>query len=176
MTVRLWDLDEGTLVRDRYGDVGEVRDGHLLFPETSPQTFERAEKKYSPFTVVTQPAERAPTAGERIAAKWAAGMRERYRAARALGLHGDECEQRENFYLCNCSKRAREARGLTNAPEISFRSPLCDGCDEQVYHDGDAWRCETCATTWSSDAGDGDQGEFYDDHGVLDPPDGPPLA
>lgn len=39
-------------VRDRMGDVGVVRDGHIYYPETAPQTLERAARKYGPFLVL----------------------------------------------------------------------------------------------------------------------------
>lgn len=48
-------LPERTAVVDRMGDVGTVLGGLLRYPETSPQTFERAAKKYGPFHIVYSP-------------------------------------------------------------------------------------------------------------------------
>lgn len=48
-------LPERTAVVDRMGDVGTVLGGKLRYPETSPQTFERAAKKYGPFHIVYSP-------------------------------------------------------------------------------------------------------------------------
>jgi len=48
-------LPERTAVVDRMGDVGTVLSGMLRYPETTPQTFERAAKKYGPFHIVYSP-------------------------------------------------------------------------------------------------------------------------
>jgi hypothetical protein len=49
-------LPEGSAVVDRMNDTGVIEGGSIHYPETSPQTLERAAKKYGPFTVVYQPA------------------------------------------------------------------------------------------------------------------------
>lgn len=48
-------LPERTAVVDRMGDVGTVLGGMLRYPETTPQTFVRAAKKYGPFHIVYSP-------------------------------------------------------------------------------------------------------------------------
>lgn len=79
--------------------------------------------------------------------------------------HDDECEQDpRGFYLCHCAKRERLAAGRVDAPSIWFRSPQCGEClNDLTWEDG--YVCYTCHVEWSSDAGDGDAGEFNDDYG-----------
>lgn len=48
------------------------------------------------------------------------------------------------------------------APEFVLHYPTCSACDVELEHDGDAWECPKCATTWDSQAGDGDKGELYE--------------
>ena len=100
---------------------------------------------------------------------WGERCNAEHAAAVAEGKHDDACEWRPNFYLCHCSKRAREARGFTTPPTLTIPDPICDGCYGYVYFDGDRFHCDTCHVSWS-DGGDGDRGEFTDDYGVLDPP------
>lgn len=95
---------------------------------------------------------------------WNAQKLDRYAEALALGLHDHECEQRERSSLCHCSKRRREAKGLTTPPAIWHHSPTCGQCHNEVTWD-DGWRCYTCAVQWDTAAGDGDTGEFIDDYG-----------
>jgi len=39
--------------------------------------------------------------------------------------------------------------------------PTCGACDVDLDHDGDGWTCPKCATTWDSNASDGDTGELW---------------
>lgn len=84
----------------------------------------------------------------------------------ARGEHDDRCEYlaEPGFYLCNCSKRSREARGFTTPPELEHQYPICLGCEEEVDHDGDCFTCPRCAVNWPTSNG---PGEFYDDYGDL---------
>lgn len=97
---------------------------------------------------------------------WNAQKLDRWTDAYRLGRHDDDCEQRERYGLCHCSKRRRLAAGLTEPPTLSHHAPTCDRCDRDVTFDGDSWVCYPCATRWDSNAGDGDRGEFFDDHGA----------
>lgn len=54
-------LPDGSTFEDRMGDVGEIRDGVVLYPETADMTPERAVKKYGPLYPATLP---TPTQGE----------------------------------------------------------------------------------------------------------------
>lgn len=77
-------------------------------------------------------------------------MRNKHTNEMERGLHDDQCEWRSTgFYLCHCSKRRREADGLT-APldDIYFPPPMCPSCD-----------CEYCRTTWDMD---GTHAKFID--------------
>ena len=94
-----------------------------------------------------------------------ADRRARYNAELAKGLHDDNCEQRDRFWICHCSKRARIAKGVTDPPELINMYPVCAGCDREVYHDGDSFRCDNCHVSWP--AGPETPGEFTDDHGDL---------
>ncbi|MBK5250884.1 MAG: hypothetical protein JJE50_15865 [Actinomycetales bacterium] len=96
-----------------------------------------------------------------------AGIETRHAAAVDRGEHDGLCEWRPGFYLCHCSKREREARGLTTPPTLTHQYPLCSGCDREVYHNGDGWECGRCHTSWSSGAGEDERGTFTDDHGDL---------
>src|SRR5699024_3455803 len=81
------------------------------------------------------------------------------------GEHDAQCEWRpEGFYLCHCSKRAREAAGFTDPPgELIVELPACPRCWRTVEHDGDAFRCYPCCVSWASTVGD--DGAFTDDYG-----------
>lgn len=99
------------------------------------------------------------TFGERLARDHAASV--------ARGEHDAQCEYLAvpGFYLCNCSKRRREAAGHTEPPgDLIFQSPVCPRCDEEVHHDGDSWTCPRCCAFWQHD---GTDAEFYDDYGDL---------
>ncbi|RSN26539.1 hypothetical protein DMC63_01500 [Streptomyces sp. WAC 05977] len=83
------------------------------------------------------------------------------------GEHDSECEylRGARYYLCNCSKREREAKGFTTPPgDLEWISPICPRCDEHVDHDGDNWTCPRCCAYWEED---GTGAQFYDDHGDL---------
>jgi hypothetical protein len=84
----------------------------------------------------------------------------------ARGEHDDQCEYQaiKGWYLCNCSMRARLARGLTEVPELEFQYPVCLGCNESVHSDGDSYYCPNCSVSWNSR---GSNGHFNDDHGDL---------
>lgn len=97
---------------------------------------------------------------------WNARKLDRFREALDLELHDEECEQRERSSLCHCSKRRREAAGFTEPPHIEFHAPCCGRCGNEVHFDADYFRCDTCSTTWSTRASDGDRGTFNDDHGA----------
>jgi hypothetical protein len=91
----------------------------------------------------------------------------------AQGLHDDQCEygrtlKLSRLMLCNCSKRRREAAGFTSPPsdDLDFPPPDCPGCDRQLDHDGDSWRCYECCLSWDS-GGSGASCEFTDDFGDL---------
>src|SRR5665647_162533 len=102
----------------------------------------------------------------------------RHAATVEAGEHDELCEWRDaGHFLCNCSKRRREAAGFTKAPSLVHRYPLCDRCWEEVNHTGDSWECERCHVSWRLGRGDDDRGEFTDDYGVLDtsPWDGVPA-
>lgn len=91
---------------------------------------------------------------------------ESYRQALERGEHDGQCEWRPSgFYVCNCSKRAREARGFTEPPgALIFQMPICPGCYEEVQHDGDSYTCPRCCVDWDKS---GVVASFYDDHGDL---------
>jgi hypothetical protein len=98
--------------------------------------------------------------------RWHARMRERHVAAVARGEHDDLCEYRvEGFYICHCSKRAREAAGFTEPPagELHFPPPSCPRCDQDLDFD-DSWVCSTCHVRWDRH---GTDAEFTDDYGDL---------
>lgn len=84
------------------------------------------------------------------------------------GLHDGGCEWRENgYWICNCSKRKREAEGYTTPPgDLIFEYPTCPRCHKTVDHDGDSFSCENCKCRWDSS---GQDATFNDDHGDLDP-------
>jgi len=90
------------------------------------------------------------------------------RMARWLnGTHDDRCEQRERNWLCHCSKRRRESRGLTVPPteDLYFPPPDCPECTGDLEFDGDLWDCPTCRLAWSSD-GRASTARFTDDYGT----------
>ena len=86
------------------------------------------------------------------------------------GKHDAECEwsAEENFRLCHCSKRRREAEGFTEPPteDLYFPPPDCPHCDRELGHDGDGWVCRSCRLAWNTD-GSGESAHFTDDHGDL---------
>lgn len=99
-------------------------------------------------------------------ANWNAQHLERYIDQLQQGEHDHDCEQRERFSLCHCSKRQRERDGKTELPTIEFAYPTCSGCHQEVDHDGDRFWCPRCKASWRSGAGDGDTADtFTDDHG-----------
>lgn len=84
------------------------------------------------------------------------------------GAHDAECEWRAaGHYLCNCAARKRIANGVTTAPRLSYNYPTCEGCWQEVEHDGDCFFCPRCHVHWTSD-NEERPGEFTDDHGPLD--------
>lgn len=91
---------------------------------------------------------------------------EAHAAAVARGEHDDSCEYLavRGFYLCGCSKRRREAKGLTKPPELEFVPPICLGCEEDAEVDADGFTCSRCSTSWDFN---GRNGDFYDDYGDL---------
>lgn len=96
---------------------------------------------------------------ERVAANHAASV--------ADGEHDEKCEfDVRGFYLCHCSKRRREAAGLTKPPteDLYFPPPSCPNCHEALWHEDDSWGCAECALTWDSD-GHGCSARFNDDYG-----------
>lgn len=87
-----------------------------------------------------------------------------YEAAVARGEHDDQCEyDPRGFFLCHCSKRRREARGLVSPPTepLEFPPPDCPECDRGLVHDGDSFCCSHCSLSWD-DAG---EAHFTDDFG-----------
>jgi hypothetical protein len=84
----------------------------------------------------------------------------------ARGEHDTQCEYEAipRWFICNCHKRARIARGMTTPPELEWQYPVCLGCNEEVDGDPDGFNCERCAVTWSRE---GHDAEFTDDHGDL---------
>jgi len=68
-------LPERTAVVDHMGDVGTVLGGMLRYPETTPQTFERAAKKYGPFHIVYSPPAPEPEPAWDRAADYVATVR-----------------------------------------------------------------------------------------------------
>lgn len=113
-----------------------------------------------------------------IMAKFDARARHEHAESVARGEHDTRCEYlaEPGFYLCGCSKRAREARGFTTPPALRYppkrdrdwRNPVCLGCGIEVGHDGDGWNCSRCCCSWPSGPGPDQQGVFYDDYGDLD--------
>lgn len=97
-------------------------------------------------------------------------MKDHHEAEVINGHHDRDCEWsiEENFYLCNCSKRYRERNGKTELPTLSIQYPICNGCFEEVYHNGDCFECSNCNVIWGDGQCDGDEAsEFTDDHGDL---------
>lgn len=80
-------LPERTAVVDRMGDVGTVLGGMLRYPETTPQSFERAAKKYGPFHIVYSPPapEPEPEWREGVAGTAVVGPKRREVRAYAVG-------------------------------------------------------------------------------------------
>lgn len=48
-------------------------------------------------------------------------------------------------------------------PTLSVSYPSCASCGVEVENDGDGWYCARCGTIWDFRAGDGDNGELYED-------------
>lgn len=97
--------------------------------------------------------------------EWDEEIRAEHAESVAKGEHDAECEFDvvPRWWMCNCHKRARLARGLTTPPELEHQYPICLGCNEEVDHDGDGFCCERCGVSWNS-AG---AGSFTDDMGDL---------
>ena len=88
-------------------------------------------------------------------------------AAVERGDHDIECEKLRapGFWVCNCSKRRREAVGHTEPPgDLEWVYPICPRCDDHVDSDGDTWTCPRCCAEWEQN---GTGARFYDDHGDL---------
>lgn len=94
-----------------------------------------------------------------------ARMVERHATAVERGEHDDQCEWRpDGFYICGCSKRARERQGYTTPPgELIHQMPLCPRCEHEVDHDGDCFTCPRCKVHWDT-SGDA---HFDDDYGDV---------
>jgi hypothetical protein len=91
-------------------------------------------------------------------------VRDRHNAN--IDRHDEDCEwDPDGFFLCHCSKRAREARGLTKPPDLFVQYPICGECNESVDSDGDGFTCPRCSTFWPYRFADGDRGEFTDEFG-----------
>lgn len=101
----------------------------------------------------------------RTQAEWDEHLRSEHAESVAKGEHDSECEFEAipRWWICNCHKRARLARGLTTPPGLEHQYPVCLGCDEEVDHDGDGFCCERCGVSWNSR----DEGHFTDDMGDL---------
>lgn len=97
-----------------------------------------------------------------------ARIEKHHAASVAAGEHDPACEWTPGFYLCNCSKRRREANGITTVPreDLDFPPPSCPRCSGDLDHDGDGWLCLPCHLAWNS-SGVGDTARFTDDHGDL---------
>jgi hypothetical protein len=93
-------------------------------------------------------------------------VEERHAAEEVRGEHDDDCEWGPRFYICNCSKRRREAVGFTEPPEepLDFPPPSCPRCGRDLWHDGDGWQCGVCPLSWNDD---GTGVRFTDDMGDL---------
>lgn len=101
--------------------------------------------------------------------EWAERVAAEYKAAVERGEHDGQCEYDvTGFYLCHCSKRRREAKGITEVPtdDLDFPPPDCPRCFKSLVHDGESWRCYGCSLTWDSN-GAGDSATFTDDYGDL---------
>ena len=98
--------------------------------------------------------------------EWRRKVLDEHAAEVADGEHDDGCEFRPNgHFVCNCSKRRREAEGYTEPPgELIHQYPLCPRCRDEVSHDGDGWYCEPCCAAWDTDGG---SATFTDDYGDL---------
>lgn len=104
--------------------------------------------------------------GECWGPAWIEKEVDRHVAEVTKGLHDSECEWSTKSRLCHCKKRRRIASGLVEPPELFHRTPQCGNCWQDTYWD-DGFRCDPCSTLWSSDASDGESGEFTDDYGDL---------
>lgn len=85
--------------------------------------------------------------------------------ATARGEHDNQCEWHpDGFWLCACSKRAREREGYTKPPgELIHQMPVCPRCEEEVAHDGDGFTCPRCKVDWDESG----VAHFYDDYGDV---------
>ena len=93
---------------------------------------------------------------------WSGWFVERYEKEVRAGLHDEQCERMpaEGWHICDCRKRDRLARGITEPPgELIHNYPTCPGCYRETWHDGDSFRCDHCHATWP---------ESYSDHAVFD--------
>lgn len=99
------------------------------------------------------------------AVDWRERVRADHKASIARGEHDSECEfdVDAGYYLCHCSKRRREAAGVTEVPtdDLYFPPPDCPRCGKGLDHDGDQWRCYPCCLSWDSN-GSGDSARFTD--------------
>lgn len=91
---------------------------------------------------------------------------DRHVAERVEGLHDDRCEWYIKFPFCHCHRRARLAKGMTEAPVLVFEDPTCDGCGEPAEHTGDGWECRRCRV-YFGDRYD-EPGEWQDVHAATD--------
>lgn len=100
--------------------------------------------------------------------EWSERIRAQHADEVANEKHDNQCEWRETgFFICNCSKRKREASGYTTPPgELQHQYPLCPRCDDEVEHDGDSFVCNPCKTYWDP-TDQSDEGTFKDDNGDL---------
>jgi len=101
--------------------------------------------------------------------RWKNQVIDRYEQERTDGLHDYRCEWRaRGFWMCNCSKRRREAKGFTEPPkdDLYFPPPECPRCHYGLGHDGDGWVCPDCRLSWDSN-GAGSSVKFTDDNGDL---------
>jgi hypothetical protein len=98
--------------------------------------------------------------------KFWSGVFESHRQSLDRGEHDPQCEWRPTgFFLCNCSKRSRERRGLTKPPgPLIYQMPICPTCYEEVEHDGDSYTCPRCCVAWDER---GEVATFQDDYGDV---------
>jgi hypothetical protein len=98
--------------------------------------------------------------------EFASGVIESHRRSLERGEHDPQCEWRPTgFFLCHCSKRAREQRGLTTPPgPLIYQMPICPTCYEEVEHDGDSYTCPRCYVAWDLS---GQDATFQDEYGDL---------
>lgn len=83
------------------------------------------------------------------------------------GLHDDVCEWNIDLRLCHCHRRKRLAAGIVTAPALVYQNPLCEGCWQETYHDGDGFVCDRCHARFSGNNYD-EPGEWTDEHASSD--------